>query len=438
MRSVVVRAAVVIPLLAIVAVAGCSGEPAPEPALSMPADVQAIIEARCISCHSTPPSYGAPMALTTYDALHASAVTAPARPVYALVGERIHDATRPMPPGAPLSASELATLDAWIAAGAPAGTGGGGGDAGTPQIQVGPEFLPCEPTHEFRAHAPGTLDQPYVVAPDAGNLTMCFAFASPFTDVEQGTAFAPIIDDPRVLHHWIIFGASSLPAGKVAGDAWESGTALTADSQFLTGWAPGGVNSVLPDDLGRELPGSGGFVILQVHYWNVAALSDVADRSGVALCSTQTPRIHEIGTSTLGSLNIAIPARANDHVVSGICRPAITEPVTIVASGPHMHTRGVSLRTEVYRGGVDGPMEMLVDVPRWDFNAQSPYPAPGGRLVIEPGDVIRTTCVYDNPENVPIYFGERTEDEMCFNFVSAYPAGALANELGRARRLCIE
>lgn len=38
-----------------------------------------------------------------------------------------------------------------------------------------------------------------------------------------------------------------------------------------------------------------------------------------------------------------------------------------------------------------------------------------------PGDAIRTTCTFDNPYDFPVLFGEGTEDEMCFNFVMAYP-----------------
>ncbi|AKF07469.1 hypothetical protein DB32_004618 [Sandaracinus amylolyticus] len=426
------------PLLAISGLAACDGgDEAPE-VLRLPAHVQAIVDARCGGCHSDPPQFSAPMSVLSYEAMHAMAVTSPSRRVFELVGDRIHDEARPMPPGEQLPAEELAVLDAWIAAGAPAGQGSTD-DAGAPmQAPIGPEHLPCEVTHEFRAHAPGAMDAPYELAPAAGNTTMCFAFASPFTDVEQGTAFAPIIDDPRVLHHWIIFGATALPEGIEPGDAWECGTALNQGSQFLQGWAPGGRNSVLPDTMGRELPGSTGFVVLQVHYWNVAGYGDVRDRSGVAMCSTQTAREHEIGTSTLGSLAIAIPPRARGHEVVGRCTPAITAPVTVVGSGLHMHTHGVSIRTEVLRGGSEADVVMLADEPHWDFNAQTGWIPPGGSLVINPGDVLRTTCVYDNPTDAPIYFGERTEDEMCFNFVSAYPAGALANAAGAARRLCVE
>lgn len=415
----------------------CATTPASGPT-ALPAEVAAIVEARCGNCHGASISGGAPMTLVTWESMHAASITRPSEQVFQTVAARIHDAARPMPASGMLPANELAILDDWIAAGAPPGNGS---YVAPMPVEVGPEYLPCTPTAEFRAHAPGNMSEPFHLEPGAGssgNSTLCFAFAAPFGDATQGTAFAPIIDDPRVLHHWIIFASESLPAGISAGDMWDCGASggITATSQFLQGWAPGGLNTVFPEDQGRELPGPAAFIVLQVHYWNVANHADVFDRSGVAVCTTETPRTHEVGTSILGSLDLAIPPRANQHEVVGTCTPAITAPVTIVSSGPHMHTRGVSISTEVIRA--DGAREMLVDVPHWDFNSQTGEPAPGGALVIRPGDRLRTRCVYDNLTSEPITFGERTEDEMCFNFISAYPAGAIATEIGRPRRLCID
>jgi hypothetical protein len=426
--------------LALASLTAC-GTPAATGPTPLPADVQAIVDARCASCHAAPPGFGAPMPLGTWESMHAAAVTDPSREVFELVGARIHDARRPMPASGMLPASELATLDAWIAAGAPPGSGSV--STNPPPVQVGPAYLPCTPSAEFRAHAPGDPSTPYhlpVGAGATGNATMCFAFASPFGATTQGTAFAPILDDARVLHHWIIFASDTLPAGVSVGDAWECGASggLTMASQFITGWAPGGQNQLMPSDQGRELPPTGQYVILQVHYWNVAGYVDVNDRSGVAVCTTDTPRPNLVATSTLGSLDIQIPPRAVGHTVVGTCTPDITAPVTIVGAGPHMHTHGVTFRTEVLRGGSTTNVETLVDIGRWDFNGQTGYAAPNGALVIQPGDVLRTTCTYDNGGDTDITFGERTEDEMCFDFVSAYPAGALANALGRARRLCID
>ena len=47
-------------------------------------------------------------------------------------------------------------------------------------------------------------------------------------------------------------------------------------------------------------------------------------------------------------------------------------------------------------------------------------------MTFNPGDSVRTTCTYDNPGSIPVTFGENTENEMCFDFVLAYPIDALA------------
>ena len=41
-----------------VVASACSGEPAAVTAI--PADVQAILDARCVECHTSPPRFGAP------------------------------------------------------------------------------------------------------------------------------------------------------------------------------------------------------------------------------------------------------------------------------------------------------------------------------------------------------------------------------------------
>src|SRR6185312_3265444 len=83
---------------------------------ALPCDVQTVLARSCAQCHSDPPLFGAPMALTTWTEVHAEAST---------IHARIHDDQRPMPPppNARLDASAMATLDDWIARGAPAGDG---------------------------------------------------------------------------------------------------------------------------------------------------------------------------------------------------------------------------------------------------------------------------------------------------------------------------
>jgi hypothetical protein len=410
-----------------------SGSPAAAPsALRLPADVARVLGENCTSCHAATPRFGAPMSLVTYADTQRAAVTTPTQRVWQLLGARTHDARRPMPPSGLLGAADLGVLDRWVAAGAPPCAGST--CEGTPVTpDPGPVVrpLPCQATNRFVAHG-ATAGSEFHVPTNAGNLTKCFAFRSPFTEPTQATAFGPIIDDARVLHHLILF---STDTPQRDGDVFDCDGRLPRDARFVTGWAPGGQNGVLPPDVGMEMPTRDGWFILQIHYWNVAGITDADDASGIQLCATTELRPHAAAISTLGSLDIDIPPRVTDHAVTGRCTPTAREPIHIIASGPHMHRLGTSLRTELLRGGDANRMEMVVNVENFSFDAQTSYPA---ELVVMPGDVLRTTCRYRNTTTSRVFFGERTEDEMCFNFVLAWPAGALSNTAGSAGRRCID
>jgi hypothetical protein len=410
--------------------AGCgeSADPAPAPAGALPTDVARVLQGACVSCHAATPRYGAPMPLVTYADLQRAAPSNAARRVWQLMGERVHDPVRPMPPTR-LAAADLAVIDAWVAAGAPACTGPSCGTVTPPAID-GPA-LPCVPSHTFSAHAAGSQGA-FAVPGAAGNVNKCFAFRSPFNGTTQATAFGPNVNNASVLHHMILF-ATDTP--QTEGAVFNCDGNMPRDARFVTGWAPGNMGTVLPGDVGAELPGNSAWFILQVHYWNVQS-APADDASGLAMCTTDTPRPHAAAVTTLGSADIAIPPRAQDHAVTGTCTPALTEPVHIIGSGPHMHRRGTALRTEIVRGGAaQGQTTMLVDVPNFSFDAQVNYPSD---TLVMPGDVLRTTCRFRNMDAQTVYFGERTEDEMCFNFVLAWPAGALSNAGGAVSRRCID
>jgi hypothetical protein len=392
----------------------------------LPCDVDAVLQAHCQTCHNSPPRYGAPMPLLSYADVHAAAKSAPSMQVYQLMKLRLHSAASPMPPTNDLDAATLQILDAWLDTGAPAATGAGCGgpppdDGG---VVIGPGALPCTPTQTFTAHAAGSTDR-FQVPVDADNLYECFTFKSPFDGTAQGTAWAPIIGDERVLHHWILYRtATAQPDGGVMN------CQMPSDATFVAGWAPGGGNYVLPSDVGLEVGGPTDNYILQIHYHNVAKYPDALDASGVAFCTTETPRAHEAGIFTLGTVNINIPAGATGYDASGTCGSFLTQylpqPVTIIATFPHMHGLGRKVSTVVHRGSNNGPAEVLVDVEHFSFDSQTFYQN-DPPFIFNPGDSATTTCTYDNPGPQAVTFGERTEDEMCFDFVLLYPISIFQN-----------
>jgi hypothetical protein len=403
------------------------------PAGGLPCDVASVLAANCTSCHADPPVFGAPMPLVEYDDLLVPSVGDPTRPVWELVAERIEDPARPMPqPPATMLDDEKAILRAWAAGGAPTGTEDSCDvpDGDEPGDDVGPDALPCEPTMTFTAHS-SDGDGGFAV-PVGGdeNIYMCFAFANPFGAQQFATAWAPIVDDERVLHHWVLYRTETPQV-----DGSVAPCNMPGDAQFVAGWAPGTGNFEMPADVAVELGGEETWFILNVHYNNSGGHLDAEDASGVALCTTDTPREHTAGVLWLGTYSIDIPAGATEHAVAGECpswlTSYLTEPVYALSSFPHMHKLGRKLRTDILRGGSNGPIETLVDVPAFDFQTQLQY-VHEPVVEIRPGDAIRTTCTYDNPSGEPIHFGENTEDEMCFNFVTLYPIEALGDS-----RMCV-
>jgi hypothetical protein len=395
-------------------------EPPPPTATDLPCEIDQILANNCRSCHVDPPAVGAPMPLVDHADFTAQAVSDPSKTVAELVRARIFDQERPMPPVGTMSDADRDALAAWIDGGTATGTCG---PSNPPAGPSGPEHLPCEASHTFVAHAAGSTDR-YEVPVAADNLYQCFTFRSPFADGMQATAWAPIIDDERVVHHWILYRtASALPDGGV------ERCNMPADATFVAGWAPGGGNWVMPRDVGLELPSPSESLILQVHYWNAAGHTDALDASGVAFCTTDTPRTHEAGVFTLGKAPFSIPPRASGYEVSGTCPSwatrLLTQPVQVLGSFPHMHQYGTRFETSVRRA--NGSTESLVRIDRWNFEDQRFY-AHEPQFTVMPGDEITTTCTYDNPTASPVAFGERTEDEMCFNFALIYPIGPFTGQ----------
>lgn len=395
---------------------------APDP--GTPCDVRELLSARCHECHSDPPRFGAPMPLVTPADFARPSISDPSRAVRELVRERAHrtDGTRmPPPPRDAVAGAELAALDAWIDAATPAAPEGTVCEDVPPPPGgcVGPDCLPCTPSHTFTAHG-ASLDAPFEV-PTEANAYRCFAFPSPFAASSRATAWAPIVDDARVLHHLIVYRTRTRQTpGPVPCE-------MPLDAVGLFGWAPGSPNVVLPDDVGLELSsGAEEWLILQVHYWNVAGHTDARDRSGFAACTVDTPRALTAGVMTFGSTAIAIAPRARAQEVAGLCPSTGTallrEPLHVLANAPHMHGRGRRFVVEVLRGGWTS--ETVLDVDPFRFDDQRAY-WHDPPYEIRPGDAVRTRCIYDNPDASWTYYGERTEDEMCFDFAIVYPIDAI-------------
>jgi hypothetical protein len=178
--------------------------------------------------------------------------------------------------------------------------------------------------------------------------------------------------------------------------------------QMLHGWAPGGTDLYLTPDVGIRMDGSSTY-LLEVHYNSNDA--DAVDASGLEICVTESVPENEAVISWLGTDFI------NGTSATGTCTPRAEEPIHIIGGTPHMHLKGTAMKVTVNRAG--GGTEVVHDEP-FSFENQRGYPQD---IRLEPGDSVTTTCTYSAPSS----FGQGTNDEMCYWFALAYPAGALSD-----------
>lgn len=404
----------------------------PPPAVDgIPCAIQEIVTRHCGNCHGAEPRFGAPMTLTTLDAL---------RQWSARVAARVSEVQRPMPPppNARLEPAEQAALLGWLEQGAPAGTTCE--EDAPPAEDMIPEVPPpeedCDHVLELTAHGrnqPGD-QSPYQV-PAQRDSYVCFAFKAPWPGQAHALSFHPIVDDDRVLHHWLLYAT--------AGDVAREGEIFDCNGRhpgmaLVAGWAPGGTPAVMPPDVGQEVPpGPNGTFVLEIHYHNPNGL-DAPDNSGVRICATETLRPNTAAVHWLGAergpaniLPFSVPSGRSE--VNGRCTPRLNQPVNIISSTPHMHRRGVNMRSVIRRAS--GGSEVLIDEP-FDFENQIIYQTPA---TIFPGDRIETTCTFQNPGG-RASFGTSSDDEMCYNFVVAWPVGQLINgdSFVGAQHVCLQ
>lgn len=83
-------------------------------AKDLPCDLSAVIDAKCASCHSDPPSDGAPTSLLTIADLRAPSITDGSVTMAEQSIARMQDPLRPMPPGGGASDDEIAAFQGLV------------------------------------------------------------------------------------------------------------------------------------------------------------------------------------------------------------------------------------------------------------------------------------------------------------------------------------
>jgi mono/diheme cytochrome c family protein len=376
-------------------------------------DVLPILQQNCQVCHQGEGrgtgGMIAPMALESYDQVR------PWAPVIAAV---VREGRMP-PWGAHeqhqgtflderyLTPEEKATLIGWAESGAPPGD---------------PSAASPPPSREVLSESAGWwLGEPDLVV----------AFAEPVhvaDDVDdwQPTIHVPVSQEQHPEARWV--QASELRAG--------GPYVHHIVSSHLGVGTPGRGAFTYPDGWGVLLP-TDPFVTFNMHYYKTpgpgTAIDDLTE--GAFKFYEKGAVIDFVVETDLNmTQDFLIPAGDPNYSVSK-ARP-FEEDTYLLSMGPHMHYRGKAVRVELELP--DGEREVLLWVPKYDFNWQFLYQYREPRF-IPAGSVLHTTWWFDNsvdnPYNpdptVDVGYGIETYHEMANSriyFAPAKPRGIVVGE----------
>ena len=385
--------------------AGCNRTP------TFSQDIAPIIFKNCAPCHR--PGEVGPFPLLTYEdvAKHAKDIARvtqarymppwPADPSYShFIGERV------------LKASDIETIQRWVADGAPAGD---------------PAKLPPPP--QFSRASIGKPDlvlkmrEPVKIPGDNEDhfFVIKIPYEIPHDQFVRAIEFVP--DNRKLLHHMnghiveydekkkdpfegpYIVNRESV---RTLEDTYAAIHLLNDDGSYpelvssVANYLPGGVSPAgYPEGIGGwTLSRRGAFLMRDIHYGPSPVESE--DQSSFNVYFTDKAPMRptkEMQLGTLGISEIIPPLIIPPNVVKTFTTKTVTqEDISLLTVNPHMHLLGKSF--EAFAATPDGKTIPLVKIPKWDFRWQYFYTFPK-MVKIPKGSTIAAIGVYDNTADNP-------------------------------------
>lgn len=365
--------------------------------LTFSKNVAPIFYKNCIGCHR--PGEIAPMSLLTYKEV---------RPWAKSIREKI--ATREMPPwhldsqygkwenDRRLNQKEIDTVVAWIDQGA---SEGNPKDLPTlPKLasgwQIGEPDLVFQMPAEFTVPAEGSVPYQY------------FSVPTNFKEDRYIQALEARAGNLSVVHHIVMYVREPGEQARQRGQARK----FNIGDGILGALSPGQTPFVAKPGQAKLIK-AGSQLIFQMHYTPNG--KEAKDRSTVGLIFAKGPVDKIVNTKAAFDIKFVIPAGAQNYEVKSVYE--FEQDSHIISLMPHMHLRGKDI---TYRAIYpDGRSEILLSVPRYNFNWQVYY-YPIKPLAVPKGTRIEAVAHYDNSARNPrnpdptkeVRFGEQTWDEM--------------------------
>lgn len=276
-----------------------------------------------------------------------------------------------------------------------------------------------------------TVQQPEVTIPTA-ETTYCYSLHKLPAGKRNYLLGEEPAESSKMLHHLVLYGcynpSDELKAmvGKEPNCDWQNFS--NPCNSFVTEWAPGMSGRTFEKGYGKPF-GSDlyEYVMFETHYNNPDGIEGSKDKAAYNLKWTDQKVENEIGTLTLGDLQVQgwfIEPGKELAPHSTVCTPECTgrwpsEGITAVSVFHHMHFRGRNTRVQIIRDGKEiAPLSALRD---FEYGYQ--FSKSLEEIKLLPGDKFITTCEYNTMNDTePVPGGPSSADEMCFAWVDYYPA----------------
>jgi hypothetical protein len=361
-------------------------------------DVAPILYKSCVECHR--PTMFAPMSLLTYD---------DARPYARSIKQRV--VSRIMPPwGADpahgefkndprLSQAEIDTIAAWVDGGAVKGN-----DADLPKA---PQF--ADGWTIGKPDAVFTMEEEYDI-PATGVIPYQYLRVPTHLTEDKWIQAIEIRPSANAQVHHVL--AYTQPAGQPI----NQGGALGPTN--IGGVTPNKPGITFEPGVARLLRGNSD-LIMQMHYTTNGKPAKDRTRIGV-IYAKQPPTKLQAGGMVLQP-RFVIPAYDGNAEVKGTTK--LERDTVMTSLTPHMHVRGKDMTYIAHYP--DGTDEVLLSVPKYDFNWQISYQLKTPK-VLPKGTIVEVIAHFDNsaankfnPDpSKDVRWGDQTFEEMMIGFWS--------------------
>lgn len=373
-------------------------------------DVAPILFKNCASCHR--PGDIAPMSLLNY---------AQTRPWAKAIREQV--ATGQMPPwhatqahgtfenDRRLSDQEKDTVLRWVDGGAPQGN--------EKDLPPTPKF-----TEGWEIGKPDvvlTMPKPYDV-PDSGEIAYQYIqVPTNFTEDKWIQAIELRPGNRKVVHHILLFCRE--PGSKGRPVPYTQVTPRIPQQRggpgnLIATTAPGTNAMILPVGSALQIK-AGSVLMFQMHYTTNGEAAK--DQSSVGIIFAKQPPQEEVRTNAFINPMFVIPPGANNQAVDSAIE--FTEDTHIRGMIPHTHLRGKSWEYRMVYP--DGRSEVILSVPKYDFNWQTyyvftkPFAAPKGARLEARAHYDNSTANPFNPDpKATVRWGDQTWEEMQYTGIT--------------------